>query len=309
MSSFGIAHADIANQALDSIGWINEIGDLQDGSREARVILRNYAPTVEEISRAAHWNFCRRQAQLTLLQDATQQSLPPVGTGTPGMGLWIYEYAWPIDCLKARYVPVTGSINSPVPTGNIQTQPPNVPPTTLPSPWPVARTIPAPFLVSQDLVPTLSGAITNWNQLPDLEGVQGAAYTQQTVILTNQQNASMVYTSLVDQPSVWDPLFRQAVIQVLAAKCATPLWMRKEPKLAIPMRDQCIASAKKALDAARVADGNESPANTNHEAAWIRGRMSGGRGGYGSGNGSGYDGPGYLFSGWEASPFPDGSAY
>ena len=221
MSHFGVQHADIANQALDSIGWSNEIGDLQDGSREARILLRNYAPTVEEISRAAHWNFNRRQAQLVLLQDATQQSQPPVGTGTPGMGLWIYEYAWPIDCLKARYVPVTGSINSPVPTGNIQVQPPNVAPTTLPSPWPVARTIPAPFLVSQDLVPTVVGAISNWDQLPDLEGVQGAAYNQQTVILTNQQNASMVYTSLVDQPSVWDPLFRQAVIQVLAAKVAT----------------------------------------------------------------------------------------
>jgi hypothetical protein len=308
MSIFGVQHADIANQALDSIGWVNSIGDIQDGSREARVLLRNYAPTVEEITRAAHWNFCRRQAQLVLLQDATRSSLPPVGTGTPGMGLWIYEYAWPVDCLKARYVPVTGSINSPVPSGNITLSPPNSPPTTLPSPWPVARTIPAPFLVSQDLIPSVTGAITNWNQLPDLEGVQGIAYNQQTVILTNQQQASLVYTAMIDQPSVWDPLFRQAVIQLLAAKVATPLWMSKEPKLAIAMRDQCIKSAKSALDAARVADGNEGPTNTDHIPDWIRGRRSGGRGG-GWGSGGGYDGPGYLFSGWEASPFPDGSCY
>ena len=307
MSIFGVQHADIGNQALDSIGWSSEIGDLQDGSIEARVLLRNYAPTVEEISRAAHWNFNRRQAQLVLLQDATQQSQPPVGTGTPGMGLWIYEYAWPVDCLKARYVPVTGSISSPVPSGNIQPPDPGAPTTTLPSPWPVSRTIPAPFLISQDLIPNVTGAISNWNQLPDLEGVQGQAYNQQTVILTNQQQASMVYTSLVDQPSVWDPMFRQAVIQLLAAKVATPLWMRKEPKLALAMRDQCIKSAKAALDAARVADGNEGPTNTNHEAAWIRGRMSGG--GWGRGGSGGYEGPGYLFSGWEASPFPDGSCY
>jgi len=305
VSVFGIQHADIANQALDAIGWLNTIGDLQDGSREARLLLRHYAPTVEEISRAAHWNFARKQQQLILLQDATQQSAAPVGTGTPGMGLWIYEYAWPVDCLKARYVPVTGSINPPVPNGNIST--PSTATTTLPAPWPVARTLPAPFLVTTDLVPVVTGAITNWDSYPDLSGTQGQTYNQQTVILTNQQNATLVYTALIDSPQLWDPLFRQAVIQVLAAKCASPLWISKEPKLALPMRAQCIEAAKKALDAARVADGNEAPANTNRNAQWIQGSVSGGRGGYGWAGG--YDGPGYLWNGWEASPFPDGSAY
>ena len=305
MSQFGVEHTQIVNQALDMIGSPDILGDLEDGSAASRIALRNYAPTIEEILRAAHWNFARRQAPLTLLQDATGNTTG-VGTGTPGMGLWVYEYAWPVDCLKARYVPVTGAINPPTPPGNIAV--PATAQTTLPSPWPVARVIPAPFQISQDLVPNVTGAITDWAHYPDLSGVQGQALNQQTVILTNQQNATLVYTALIQQPTLWDALFRQAVVQAMGAKLALPVWARKDMKFGLAMRAQCIAAAKSALDQARVADGNEGPANTNHEAQWIRGRMSGG-GWYGGGGWGGYSGPGYLWSGWSDCPFPDGSCY
>lgn len=304
MSIFGVQAADIANQSLDAIGWANTITDLQEGSVEARILLRNYAPTVEQTLRAAHWNCARRQAAMMLLQDASGNT-EGVGTGTPGMGLWIYSYAWPVDCLKARYVPITGALNPPIPANNIQT--PSTPQTSLPSPWPVARTLPAPFLVSSDLVPNVTGALTSWNQYPDLSGVQGQGLSRQTVILTNQQNATLVYTGMVDDPNLWDALLKEAIIQTLAAKVALALWSRKEMKTVIVMRDQAIKGAKAALDAARVADGNEAPANTNHDAQWIRSRRSGGYGwGWGGGD---YAGPGYLWCGWEQSPFPDGSAY
>ena len=305
MSVFGIADADIANQAIDYLGHTVVIGDLQEGTRESQIMLRHYTPSIQEMLRSAHWNFARRQAKLTLLQDASGNTAG-AGTGTPGQGLWVYEYAWPIDCLKARYVPVTGSYSSPVPTGNI-TSGSTVPQTTLPSAWPMARTIPAPFQVTVDEVPNFIGAITNWNQLPDLSNAQGQALTRQMVILTNQQNASLVYTAMISEPNIWDPLFRQAVVSLLAAKTAMAILGPKDPKLALAMRGQAIASARSALDAARVADGNEGPTNVNRDAQWITGRSSGGWGAWGWGGG--YAGPGSLWGGWESCPFPDGSAY
>lgn len=309
MSVFGVQHADIVNQAIDAIGWENTIGDLEEGTFEARIVLRHYAPSVEEILRAAPWNFARKQQLLTLLQDATA-STAGAGTGTPGMGLWVYEYAWPIDCLHARYVPVTGNINPPTPPGNIQPAHPSSPTTTLPSPWPASRTLPAPFQVTTDMVPNVTGALTSWAQYPDLSGTQGQSLNQQTVILTNQQQASLVYTARIDDPNLWDPLFRQAIVQMLGAKLALPIWVKKDMKMAVAMQQACVVKAKAALDQARVADGNESwSSNVNRDAQWIKGRLSGGPAWWGAGAGGWGGGDYSLYSGWVASPFPDGSVY
>ena len=123
--------ADISNMALDSFGHPvrQRIGDLQEGTDEAAVCLRHYGPALRQISRAAHWNFARRRQALRMLNDATgqttqfqqQNNLPPtVGPGTVGMRPWLYEYAWPIDCCKARFVPVSYEPVGPgAPAGNI----------------------------------------------------------------------------------------------------------------------------------------------------------------------------------------------
>lgn len=303
---FGVRPESICNQALVSIGHPRRIGSLREGSDEAEVMLEVYAPSLEEISRGAHWNFSRKQQKLTLLQDATLSSQPPVGTGTPGMGLWLYEYAWPIDCLKARYVPLSGVINPPIPPGNIVPPDNRAPATTLPQPFPYAQTIPAPFQVSLDEVPNLTGAITNWNQLPDLDNAQGQAFNRQVVILTNQIAASLVYTSRVESPNIWDPLFRQAMVGMLAAKVV--LFLIKDPKLAQARQQQAIKSAKSALEMARVSDGNEGPSNTDHIPDWIQARRSGGFSGNAGNNGLGWGMAG-TFYGWESTPFPDGTAY
>ena len=64
---------DIANRVLDALGMNVTIGDLEDGSREAAVLLRSYQPCLEQLLRAAHWNVARKQAPLLLLGDATGQ--------------------------------------------------------------------------------------------------------------------------------------------------------------------------------------------------------------------------------------------
>ena len=107
--------AAIANRALMAIGSDAELGDpdLQEGTKEARACLRVYGPTLRQMLRACHWNFSRFESPLTLLNDRTRRSVGTttdptqpgyIGTGTPGMGRWLYEYAWPIDALKARFI-------------------------------------------------------------------------------------------------------------------------------------------------------------------------------------------------------------
>lgn len=122
--------ADIANRALDAIGvdYENPIGDLQEGTKLAAAALRVYGPTMRQMLRAVHWNFARKQAPLTLLQDRTGQTTAAqiangfpvtVGTGTIGMGEWLYEYAWPIDGMKARWLPWNNLTSTGIPNGNI----------------------------------------------------------------------------------------------------------------------------------------------------------------------------------------------
>lgn len=301
MSGQGYISANIGNQALISLGHPRVLGSLRDGSKEANAILEVYAPSVEEISRAAHWNALRRQANLTLLNYQNGATYPAAGSGTPGMGQWIYEYAWPIDCMKARYVPYNNGATTPVPAGNIVPANSSSPLTGNLNLFPTARTIPAPFLVSQDIVPNVQGAINSWSQAPDFDGAQGQSWSQQTVILTNVQNASLVYTALVESPNVWDPLFRQAVVCLIASKIA--LVVVEDKKMAMQMQALVIARAKAALQQARISDGNEGPTNINHDAGWIKARGAGGW------SDRGYDGPGCLWGQYDAAPFPDGSCY
>jgi hypothetical protein len=302
----GIVPANIVNQALIAMGYSRRIGNMREGSKASEAMLEVYAPSLEEILRGAPWNFARRQAAMTLLQDASQNSAAPVGTGTPGMGLWIYEYAWPIDCLKARYVPFSGVFNPPVPPGNITPPDSAAPTTTLPSPFPYARTIPAPFQVTADMVPNLTGAITNWNQLPDLDNAQGQSYSQQTVILTNQIQASLVYTARIESPNIWDPMFRQAMVAMLAAK--TVLYLEEDKKLAQVKQANAIKIAKAALEMARVSDGLEGLTSADNIPDWIRARRSGGYAGNAGFNGLGGAGDSFYY-GWSSTPFPDGTAY
>jgi hypothetical protein len=62
------------------------------------------------VLQAARWNFARAQVVLSLLKDAS--ATPPDSTPSP----WIYEYAFPADCIQARYImPSFSSAPSSVP--------------------------------------------------------------------------------------------------------------------------------------------------------------------------------------------------
>jgi hypothetical protein len=301
--------ADICNRALDAIGVTSTIGDMQEGTREAQVLLRHYGACLRQISRSAHWNSLRKKQQLVLLNDATGQTTAAqtaaggpvtVGTGTVGMQPWLYEYRWPVDCVKARFVPLNRfGQGVGTPTGNYA-----IPSTPLfggMSGSISPREMPTRFLVANDTVPIFTGAATTWGDIPDTSQTLGQGLVSQTVILTNQPNSALVYTALITYPDQWDPLFQQAFVSLLACMVVIPLVADR--KLAMALRNEQIAIAKRALDEARVRDGDEGWTTVDHQPDWLRQRYSG----YG---GRGYgDAGGMLGYGWDACSFGDGTAY
>lgn len=287
--------ADIANRALDLLGSHATIGDLQEGTTEARSMLRNYVPAMQELLRGVHWNFARKQANLALLQDRTgQQSNQFIGTGTPGMGNWTYEYDYPVDCMQARFLPLNLMQSSQVP---------NPPLTTAGNAYPYwyVPVTPAPFLITNDAIPGLEGAITNWNQLPDFGNAQGHGIKTRVVVLTNVRNAQLVYTARIDEPNVWDPSFQQALAALLASRTATAIIA--DPKEAMAKMNMAISIAKSTIADARQSNGNEGQSSADHIPDWITTR------GAGAAGWGGLNGPGILWNGWASIAFADGTVF
>src|SRR6266566_4276081 len=92
---------DVVNRALDAVG-AKEIPELYDGSDESRVAIRHFGPTVRELLRAAPWNFARKQKVLDLVKDRTNTD-STLSTDVPVP--WLYEYLYPQDCVKLRFIP------------------------------------------------------------------------------------------------------------------------------------------------------------------------------------------------------------
>ena len=243
---------DLVNRTLDACGVDKTIGDLEEGTREAQIMLRAYGECLRQLLRGANWQFARKQAPMTLLGDASGQT-PNVGNQvvTP----WLYEYALPTDAMKMRFVPHSGpSPATAIPPGNIAL--PQTPLYTGENPQPQSqqRLVPARFLVATDFnYPPPPGQI-DWE-------VQGVSPQGRTVVLTNVKNAQGVYTALMLYPSVWDPLFREAMVAYLASQ--TCLALHKDKKLALAVRPQLIQNTKEKLAEARRVDGNEMWASTD----------------------------------------------
>lgn len=290
--------SDVANQALDAIGYETAIGDLEEGTRPAQVLLRAYGQCLRQLLRAAHWDFARRTVPMVLLADATGQTAD-VGTLVPVP--WTYEYEYPIDCAKVRFIPWNPALQTPaVPAVNIQPPNPNSPVVTGMGQAPLSgqRIVPARFTVATDPnYPVPAGTIF-WE-------VQGVSPQGRTVILTNVQNAQLVYTAQMLYPSVWDPQFRAAMVAYLASEVALPL--SKDRKFGLTLRTQQIELAKQKIKAARTTDGNEGYYSSDIRVDWMQARNVGGAWGPNAYGDQGY--PGVLGYGWDSCGFSDGSAF
>jgi hypothetical protein len=150
--------------------------------------------------------------------------------GQPVPAPWMYEYAMPSDCVQARYVmPTIYAVNSSQTVGT-----PAAPLTTAP---------PVRFLVSTD-------QDSNGNQI--------------VVLLTNQIQAQLVYTSRVVNPTLFDGSFVEALRQYLGARVCIPLTGDKGMALAAFKR------ADELCKAAAASNGNESLTVIDSVPDWIR---------------------------------------
>src|SRR5271156_1347597 len=255
---------DVANRALDAIAAGFTLGGIEEGTEVAQVALRHYAECRLQLLRSAHWQFGRRQLPMSLLADATKNT-PNVGTRVADPQ-FIYEYEWPIDCVKIIYIPWFWQNFSPdIVPGNI-TQSFQVPPSPAGTPittgnlgqTPFAgqRPRPAPFIVTSDPnYPPLPGQQT-WEVL-------GVSPIGRPVICTNVKSACLVYIYDARSPSTWDALFRAAMVAYLASEIALPVWAKKDRKFGLQMRQQQIAVTKEKIIEARIADGNDMWANSD----------------------------------------------
>lgn len=164
------------------MGSRSTISSLQENSNEAKACARQYGFALANMLQAAFWNFARFQAPLTLLLDGSKT--PPDAVPSP----WIFEYAYPSDCIQARYV-------QPMMQGN---------PASVPGAQSLPYWIGTPvrFLVSAD---------------NDQSG------NKRRVILTNQAQAILIYTALITDTGMFDEQFTLALSNYLGHRISTPL--------------------------------------------------------------------------------------
>jgi hypothetical protein len=209
-----------------------------------------------------------------------------------------YEYRYPGDCAKARFIPWNYAAQNPgAPPGNIIPPNNNLPLTSGQTQGYMGQPLrPAKFVIATDQnYPSPQGT--------DFDDVQGVSPQGSTVILTNVQNAQLVYTRIMLYPNNWDVQFRAALVAFLASEIAMPL--AKDKSMGRQLRDEQIAIAKDKITQARITDGNESTVSADIRVDWLQRR----RAGYGYGHdGWGATSQGILWGGWDSISFADGSS-
>lgn len=149
-----------------------------------------------------HWNFARKQVAMALLKDITLgQSVPPP---------WNYEYAYPSDCLGARYVlPQLAATGGSVPGS---------------APVQSVASGPVYFLPSSDT---------------DSNG------NDSNVILTNQPQAILVYTKRITNTNLFGPDFVDAFAYYLGSRICVALTGDKAmARSAFEMADKLVRAAQ-----------------------------------------------------------------
>lgn len=228
----------IVNLALAQIGAQASVSSINpsDGSAEANAAGLLYDSLIDNLMRAAHWNFTRAQITLTLVKAASGTPENPSGSLAQPLKPWRYAYAYPGDCLKARYLQaVTDSGVGAVPMMS--------------------------NLVDASITYTSPGAI-NFSVGLDTD----ATNVDAKFIMTNAGSAELIYTRRVADPNLWDPNFRMAATSYLGAWLINAL-ARNQRGFETQMK-----LAMQIVNDARVTDGNEGITRQDHLPDWIQAR-------------------------------------
>lgn len=214
------SEVEICNLALDAVGTRSTIASLTESSAEARACSRQYRAARDSVLAAAHWNFARKQVALAVLKDGTVT--PSQNVPTP----WTYEYAYPSDCISARYLmpSVMDTLSQTRVLANEMSR----------------------FIVSSD--------VDSFN-------------APNKVILTNLDQAILVYTMRLEDPSLYDEQFTTAFSYFLGAKLALALTGDKA------LARGLFATADQMTREARAGNGNEGgPTLIDITPDWISAR-------------------------------------
>jgi hypothetical protein len=230
---------DITNRALAAIASRTTVANLAlEQSAEAKQARLLYDPTRDALLRAAHWNFARRTTYLSLLKSAPGTPENPTGgawnPATMPAPPWLYEYAYPSDCLLVRYV------TPPPPTGG------NTTPPIFSSPI----TGPIPMLSAQPVAFSVASSTDSTNNPIN-------------VVLTNAQTALGCYTMRVESEDLWDASFQEAMAFALGSRLALALTGNVE------VARSSAQQAMGALMNARARDGNEGLTRLDHTPDWL----------------------------------------
>lgn len=228
----------IVNIALAEIGAQAQVSSVNpsDGSAEGNAASLLYTPKIDDLHRAAHWNFARAQSSLTLLKAAAGTPENPNGTTSSPPQPWLYSYAYPTDCLKTRYI---------LPALPVQSS--SIPFTTADNTAPISYGNDAAvrFIVASDI---------------------DDAGNRVRAIFTNMAAAQLIYTIRITDPNLWDPSFVSCATAYLGAWFVNALARNR----ALYQDQMQLAMA--IVNKARATDGNEGPTTMDHTPDWIRAR-------------------------------------
>lgn len=239
-----MSETTICNRALSAMGTRSTIVSLAEESNEAEQCLLHYATVRDEVLQQALWNFARRAVVL-----AVHKAVP----GTPEGGVssqtvwsddwpappWLYSYTYPQDCVRLRYIMVAGTSGEST------------------SGVPIFGTASGRYDAYLTANPPIRFVIANEPDVSDLD---------KKVILTDVAQAMAIYTRRVENTTLWDPLFSQAVVYALATKLAVPLTGDKD------LLKNNFELYKTTIASAREADGNEGLTVQDPLPDWLAAR-------------------------------------
>lgn len=218
----------ICNRALSEMGKSILITSLDDPGVAAAQCKLHYDSLRQQLLRMAPWGFARKTVTLTLLGQLTDT---PPASPYP----YLEKYLYPPDCLKFRYI--------------------------LAPPFPPADPSVAPDVSVQNVwyFPWCAPR-RDWRFVVEMDDTTSPA---RRVLLSNVTQALGVYTADVTDPTLFDPLFQDALVGMLAAKLVIPLSGN------VGMKQSFVALAKDSILQARVADGNEAVPSSDHTVDWM----------------------------------------
>lgn len=232
----------ICNRSLLAAGARSQISSLTEDSTEANALNVLFQPTFEALARTAPWACLRAQADLTLIAAAEGTTANPDGDTLPlPPSPYLYQYAYPSNCLQARFI--LPPFISTTPDGDVPISP--------------AINYVGPNIGLNRLIPFQVASAFDSTMAP-IE-----------TIITNQVQAQLVYTINMANPVIWDSLFESAMVSSLAAYLVPAL------ALNLALMDRAIKQADGMISIARTRDGNETPVSMDHLPDWVRARSGG----------------------------------